>query len=979
MYVTALASASGDARPDDGLETVGGKGRSLVKLSAAGFNVPGGFVVAAAAYRAFVAEHRLQEQIVSLAKPRVVDGRVSFDEASAAIGALFAASAPSAEVVAEIARAYGSLGDVAVAVRSSANAEDLPDLSFAGQQETYLNVRGTDAVVATVRNCWASLWTPQAISYRHNNGMDQGSVAMAVVVQIMVPSEVSGILFTANPATGERSEMVVNASFGLGEAVVSGQVTPDTYIVDRETLCAKDTVIGPKAQQIVPDGSTGTRLADVDEVRRGETSLTDDMLRQLAETANAIEALFDGVPQDIEWAVVGNELHLLQSRPITNLPVQPIEVVWEPTPPAKILCRRQIVENMPDPICPLFEELYLTEGLEAPRKGRPNFLVGGGPMFMTCNGYAYCRADHPDNHIDPNSPEEELKAVHKRMIDQIWEAKGDQSEEEAYDLALFRSELSAAEQAELDAVAASYEGDNFAHELTLPPSENPTYVANNKTRDNDTRWRAWQDEAKPRLIGTAERWRKVVPQTATDEELLAGIREMGIAEGYYWTSNTSHTFGIAKSTDDQLQCFLHENLPDDRYISGQFLTGFESKTLQANAILFEIAKLVRASASLTELLITTPARFLSRDLSAHPDGGPVVKALDDYFAVYGHQGYSLDFIEPTQAEDPSATFAALKSMVQDENYNPADQDARATAVRDRKFEEVSGKLSGLAFWQFRYRLWFARRYNHIREETSFYFGYTWPVLRSMAFELGRRLVAAGTFRDPEDTFFLVTEELAGAIEARKSGVGLPELGERAAERRVLREARKLLHPPGTIPEEASKIPAVRFKETQVQERRVGRLARRFRRELRPRHGVRERRPIAQRFRQDGSGFDPGRAEHHASVDAALRPCGRAGDGHGQHPRPWVHRGAGIRHPSGAWGGQRHRPHQARPVHHHRRRCRDGGSARGGVTRPAYGWPGEFRWDAIRGSRIGRAHAPRGPGNLSTGPQRTRGIRDILVR
>ena len=815
MYITALNATAHQTGSDDSLEVVGGKGRSLARMAKAGFNVPGGFVITAAAYRAFVAANNLQEKIVSLAKPAVVDGRLSFEQASHAIQALFAEHDPSAEITAQISQAYGPLDDAPVAVRSSANAEDLPGLSFAGQQETYLNVKGTDEVVRAVRNCWASLWTPQAISYRHQNGIDQDSVAMAVVVQAMVSSQVSGILFTANPATGERSEIIINASFGLGEAVVSGQVTPDTYIVDKETLRAKETLIGPKEQQIVAHGGHGTRLADVDEGRRGQSSLTDDMLRQLSSTAIDIETLYDGVPQDIEWAVVDKDLYLLQSRPVTNLPVQRIEVVWEPPPPARILYRRQIVENMPDPICPLFEELYLTEGLETPRKGKPSMMPGGGPHFVTCNGYAYNRADHPGNHIDPNRSEEELKAAFKRMIDEIWEGRGDQSDEERYDMALFRSELSAEEQAGFDTVAAAYEGDNLAHDLTLPPSDNPTYVANNKTQDNDARWRTWQEEALPRLVGTAEKWRQVDPETATDEELLTGIREMAIEEGIYWSGNTSHTFGIAKSTDDQLQCFLHENLPDDHYISGQFLTGFESKTLQANAILFDIAKLIRASEALTYLVIATPTQFLSRTLQEHAEGVPILKALEDYFEVYGHQGYSLDFIEPTQAEDPSATFATLKSMVQNANYDPKHQEARAAAVREQKFEEVSKKLSGLTYWQFRYRLWFGRRYNHIREETAFYFGYTWSVLRPMAFELGRRLVAVGTFVEPQDTFFLVTDELKRAIEARKTGTGLTELGELAAERRELREARKLLHPPGTIPEEASNIPAVRFKETQI--------------------------------------------------------------------------------------------------------------------------------------------------------------------
>ena len=187
-------------------------------------------------------------------------------------------------------------------------------------------MRGADAVVAAVKKCWSSLWTPQAISYRHQNGIDQGSVAMAVVVQIMVRSEVSGILFTANPATGERSELIVNASFGLGEAVVSGQVTPDTYIVDKASLEAKETVIGPKLQQIVSDGDQGVVLTDVDEGKRDRASLSDAMLRELADAALAIERLYDGLPQDIEWAFSEGRLYLLQSRPITNLPVQPIEL-----------------------------------------------------------------------------------------------------------------------------------------------------------------------------------------------------------------------------------------------------------------------------------------------------------------------------------------------------------------------------------------------------------------------------------------------------------------------------------------------------------------------------------------------------------------------------------------------------------------------------------------------------------------------------
>ena len=320
---------------NDALETVGGKGRSLAQMTRAGFDVPVGFLLSTAAYRDFVADNELGARILELAGPEITDGRASFESASRSIKALITGCELSAGLKAELGAAYRALpgDDPAVAVRSSANAEDLPGLSFAGQQETYLNVSGPEALLEAVRNCWASLWTPQAISYRNEMGIESDAVAMAVVVQIMVPADVAGILFTANPATGERGEMIVNASFGLGEAVVGGQVTPDTFVVDRSTLTAKETMIGTKEQKIVSDGNQGTRLVDVDEGERDASSLPEKLLTELAELAARVEGHFGGQPQDIEWAVADGKLWLLQSRPITNVAPQPIEGGGEAPPP----------------------------------------------------------------------------------------------------------------------------------------------------------------------------------------------------------------------------------------------------------------------------------------------------------------------------------------------------------------------------------------------------------------------------------------------------------------------------------------------------------------------------------------------------------------------------------------------------------------------------------------------------------------------
>jgi len=823
------------------LEVAGGKGKSLAVMASAGMSVPGGFCVTTSAYKSFVEANGLQATIIKSATPEIAGRRLSFDAASAHIQELFSKADLPDAILTEVREAYSELGDdaPAVAVRSSANAEDLPDMSFAGQQDTYLNVRGESELLDAVRRCWASLWTPRAISYRHQMGIEQDVVAMAVVVQLMVPSEVSGILFTANPATGERSEMIVNASFGLGEAVVGGQVTPDTYILDRDSLTAKETIIGAKEQQIVSDGDQGIRLEDIPESERGQSSLSDEAIQELATTALKVEHRFEGVPQDIEWAFTNGTLHLLQSRPITNLPPQPIEVSWEPVPPAQILARRQIVENIPDPCTPLFDELYLSVGLETVKKGekRDIGMVGGGPMFVTLNGFAYQRFDFPvvldarkkagkkvmtEAEMDAAETKLEVEAQQKQSEEEMREKAAKMAKEHMKytaemadcDLALFLEELSTEDRNAFDEWAAKADVDSIAQTVTLPESKNPTYFAFNRTQVNEKQIKGFYDHAKPDILATADEWGNVDPKTVSDEELLRGVRELAIAGGMYWSSNGSHTFGVAKSTDDQLQAFLKETLPDHRFTSGQFLSGFKSKTLEANEHLFEIAKRIWADDALTKLVTITPANRLLNALDHHTASGPIVEAIKEYLSIYGHLGYSLDFAEALPIEDPTGLLAALKTMVSNKKYDPKNHEIEATKKREKAMEEILQLLDGLPYWQFRYRLWFTQRFYYIREEVMFYLYKAWPALRPLALELGKRLADVGTLAEPDDIFYLVTDELNKAIEANKSGTAIREYVQLTAERRELREARKRLHPPGTVPFEASEDPGVKFKETQ---------------------------------------------------------------------------------------------------------------------------------------------------------------------
>jgi rifampicin phosphotransferase len=214
------------------------------------------------------------------------------------------------DLAAEITQAYAELAGMqgaAVAVRSSATAEDLPTASFAGQQETFLNVQGEEALLEAVKACWASLWTARALAYRRRQGIAPASVSIAVIVQTLAPATLSGILFTANPTTGVRDELVVEASFGLGEAIVSGAVTPDSYLLDRARLAPKESRLGDKSVMIVANPQGGADTEPVPAALRGESTLTPAQLREVAALGIQVESCFGGVPQDIEWALADGQ------------------------------------------------------------------------------------------------------------------------------------------------------------------------------------------------------------------------------------------------------------------------------------------------------------------------------------------------------------------------------------------------------------------------------------------------------------------------------------------------------------------------------------------------------------------------------------------------------------------------------------------------------------------------------------------------
>jgi pyruvate,water dikinase len=311
---------------------IGGKCTSLAKMTAHGVSVPFGFAVTTEAYAAHMKSPGLAAQVDAVLATIDVDDVMDEESKSARIRALIVEAKMPGDVEAAIRQAYarfGASGDQPVAVRSSATAEDMPDASFAGQQDTYLWVVGADDVVTKVKSCWASLFNTRAISYRAKNHIAGPAVEMAVGVQKMVDAVSAGVAMTLNPINGDRTKIVIDSAFGLGEPVVSGEITPDNFVVEKVLLEIVSRKIVEKDHELVPDRAARCAVDRVIEPeRRTLPSLSDAQIIAVARLAKALES-FMGCPQDVEWAIdrdlpEGGDVVALQSRP---------ETVWSRKPP----------------------------------------------------------------------------------------------------------------------------------------------------------------------------------------------------------------------------------------------------------------------------------------------------------------------------------------------------------------------------------------------------------------------------------------------------------------------------------------------------------------------------------------------------------------------------------------------------------------------------------------------------------------------
>lgn len=301
------------------IPSVGGKGASLGEMTSIGLPVPKAFVVTAQAFRKFLVETGIETTLFRRLERLDVDDNGALESVSKEAQDLVMSVEMPDHIREEITDAYTRMGadGTVVAVRSSATAEDLPDASFAGQQETFLNILGEEDLLDAVQRCWASLYGARAVYYRAKQGFDDRSVNIAVVVQELIRSEKSGVMFTSHPVTGEPLT-IVEGSWGLGEAVVSGSVSPDNYVFDLRSGRVVDRLIAEKEIMIVPEGRHGTKTVELSAEQRIAPVLSDAEVSRLATLGKIAEDHY-GVPQDVEWAIVESDVFILQSRPITTI------------------------------------------------------------------------------------------------------------------------------------------------------------------------------------------------------------------------------------------------------------------------------------------------------------------------------------------------------------------------------------------------------------------------------------------------------------------------------------------------------------------------------------------------------------------------------------------------------------------------------------------------------------------------------------
>lgn len=726
---------------------VGGKGANLGELANAGFSVPQGFTVSTEAYAQVLAGGG-DAKVFSLLDGLDYQDIDKVDRVAAEIRGVITEIEIPGPLAKEIADAYAELGDdVYVAVRSSGTAEDTADSSFAGLHDTYLDIRGVDDVLDAVRRCWASMWTTRAVSYRQDRGYDHRAARLAVVVQAMVQSDVSGVMFTANPLNNRTDEIVVNAAYGLGEAIVSGIINPDEFTVDLATTKIKQVNLGDKKLKIVraPDRPSGTVELEVSAEDAGRPSLTDAEVSRLADLGRNVMAHYGGLPQDIEWAYLDGEFHLLQARPVTAGKFTWTEGFddWQncPEDPDTLWTFKYAEQYWTGGITPLFYSVRARET----QVGYDNMNTRAG--FQDLLGQRLYKYKHGTVYWNVDLDEKRLRYVLPKF----------------------------ARPAGANVVPADMQQDFFSEPLDL------------------VRWLKAMVSFSVSPVYSLSRWKKVIREDYLFNE-AAVAKANGLSEEELTLLSDDELYKYQRSLQQYAIDFmdplwfgaytamsmffaLQGSLVAKYYTGTNELLGQElisglPTTLQnvENRAFFALTNKIRNSKVLSETFAKNEGAAFLAACEGSEEGREFLAEYAEFLDEHGHRGHpDRDVIFKRRADDPAVDYEAFKvQLASPESTAPEELENRVREKRLAAEAEVMENLGQGSMGMVKQQLFSLLQSQIIdflvlRDDWRHFIDRITYAKRKAFLEVARRCVERGYLNEVDDAFFLGETELFQAL------------------------------------------------------------------------------------------------------------------------------------------------------------------------------------------------------------------------
>ena len=704
------------------LETIGGKAQNLGKLASAGFPIPSGIVITTFSYEQHVNKSEIQEKLTQILKHVNYENEGDVEEKSNQIKNLILSTSFDLDLEKEIKETLERFGkDSLWAVRSSAAAEDLPEASFAGQQDSFLNV-STDEVTEFIKRCWASYWNKRAVTYRYNNNIDHLSGGIAVVIQRMVNADRSGVLFTSDPRGKRKNNMILESIFGLGEAIVSGLVTPDQFAIDKQTGKILKQNINKQSVQIkYVNGSNETCSVPSDE--QDKPSLDSILISELVEIGKNIETHFVA-PQDIEWSIEKDNIYILQSRPITTI-VDSDEILWT---------RGYGDEYWTDVASPLYvsllgtylEDYVLKEGAKI--MGYTEVL--GNDLIRIHKSHAYFNADVLEQ-VFTYYP----KFARTKELLNYFPVK-EQNRIKNLPTKTFKLLLS-------QLLIAIRDPDGKL----------------NRTNDAYIEW-GKQFLKEMKSFDTADL------STYSYEELYQTFQQM---EQLYLKHYRLIRYGMVShsiATNLMVKNWLENWLDDTNgMLYSKLISGIPgNRTVETNIAIAKLAQHAQKEATIKKSLDRDTPRVFLQKLNRNKTWKPFKKQFDQFMKNYGHRCHTREVYYPCWIENPELVITLLQGLISDEHLDFAYIEQQKRRERKETEQEIFDRIGRLPFGFIKKRIFkkvlrYAQTYLTFRENQRFFLDHQHLRQRRLFLEYGKRFHKEGFIDDPMDIFFLPKEHI----------------------------------------------------------------------------------------------------------------------------------------------------------------------------------------------------------------------------